>query len=412
MENECKSTKKWLLILIAIYFVIGIIAVFKYGDSNLLGSLEKPDNDDVRYIRSGWTLLNTGKLTYHSTNTSTIYIMPGLTFTLAFFMAIFGKLSGVIAFRIFQVFLQAISLYLIFLIGRKAFNAKTGLFAVFIDILYMAEYFVPTLVLTETIFKFLLILLIYISMKAISEKKYKYYIWGGVIWGITCLFRPTIAAYPIVILVMWIVKKYKISEMIKYGILVLSIFCLIMTPWWIRNYNTFQRFILLTESSGNPFLKGTYINNNQKKDYMSMKKGKTISENNKNEIETGKKRLKKYVKKHPLQYVYWYTLGKTWYLWRIAFYWNTMFGIHPAVAMIVHVFILLTALYDIFWDFKKKEKEFLFLFIAVAFITIVHLPYFCFERYSYPIMGIMCIFSAHYVDNYLRHLQKNKKSVC
>jgi 4-amino-4-deoxy-L-arabinose transferase-like glycosyltransferase len=62
-------------------------------------------------------------------------MMPGLSYVLAFFMMIFGKLEGITAFRVFQAIIQTASLVLVFLIARKLFNSKVGIIAVIISFL-------------------------------------------------------------------------------------------------------------------------------------------------------------------------------------------------------------------------------------------------------------------------------------
>ena len=401
IKKENKWVKLSLAIILGLFFILNLYSVLKYGNSNYLGSFEKFNNDDVRYIRSAWELIDNGHLIYHKVNEPTVYIMPGLTYTLAFFMKLFGKFGGITAFRVFQALLQMASMYFLFLIGRRIFNSKAAIIGCILNLLYVVEYYVSTLVLTETIFKFLLLLLIYISICAIEEKNKVLYTIGGVIWGFACLIRPTIAAYPIVILVMWIIKKYSINEMIKYTVITTLAFSLIMAPWWIRNYNEFHRFIPLTLSSGNPFLLGTYVNYNMKKDYTPYKSGKTVIETNEIEINTGVYRLKTYGRKEPLKYIYWYTIGKSWYLWAYPFYWNSVFGVSSINITIYHQMILLLGIASTIVLFIKRDKKFIFLFLTILFFNIIYLPYFTFSRYSYPIIPIVCIIGGSGINEIL-----------
>jgi 4-amino-4-deoxy-L-arabinose transferase-like glycosyltransferase len=399
LENEEKRIKQSLFIILALFFIINLGVVIKYGSGNFLGSIEKMDNDDVKYIRSAWTLMDTGKFTYHKVDEPTVYIMPGLTFVLSFFMLIFGKTNGVLAFRIFQVILQTLSIYLLFLIGRKLFNSKIAIVACVLNSLYVAEYFVSTIILTESIFKFLLLLLVYISIYAVEEKKTLYYILGGLVWGITCLFRPTIAAYPIVILIMWLVKKYSFKDMVKYTLITSAVFCVILSPWWIRNYKVYDRFIALTLSTGNPFLQGTYVNYDQTKDYTPYKSRDTVIETNEVEIETGIYRLKTYARKEPLKYLYWYTIGKTIKLWNMPFYWVEVLGVSFVSAEVFHLLIIGTGLYGIIRAFKKKDMDYLVAFLVIAYFNVMHLPYYTFSRYSYPVMPLVMLFSSYVIVN-------------
>jgi 4-amino-4-deoxy-L-arabinose transferase-like glycosyltransferase len=370
----------------------------------MLGSIEKMNNDDVKYIRSAWHLLDTGKLIYNDVNEPTVYIMPGLPYVITFFMSLFGRLSGIVVFRIFQVLLQLFSIYLMFFIGRKAVGSRPAAIACVIDVLYIPEFYAPTLILTESIFKFLVLLLIYVSIYAVEEKKAVYYTLGGIVWGIACLFRPTIAAYPAVILIMWIIKKYSFKDMVKYALITTSIFCAIMCPWWIRNYKTFHRFIPTTLSSGNPFLQGTYINYDQSKDYVSYSMGKDTIERDRNETNTGLYRLKTYGSRHPLRYLLWYTIGKSLYFWGLPFYWKEMLHVYFPAAVLYHFGILLLGIKGTILGLRKSRNS-LIIFLSAAYFNLVHLPYFAFSRYSYPVMPVVIIFAA----NAVYHIIKERK---
>lgn len=401
IRNEERWIKISLLVIIALFFMVNLYATLRYGFANYLGSLQKFNNDDVKYIRSAWEIADKGHFIYSNVDEPTVFIMPALPYTLAFFVKIFGKFGGITAFRVFQALLQALSMYLIFLIGRKVFNSKAAVLACFLDSLYIAEYYTTTVILTETLFKFFLLLLVYISLYAIEKNEIVYYIIGGVIWGIACLVRPTIAAFPIVILIMWIIKKYSFKNMVKFTIVTVVMFSIVMSPWWIRNYLVFHRYIPLTLSTGNPFLQGTYINYDQSVDYTPYECGETEIETNQNEINTGLYRLKTYAAKDPLKYAYWYTISKSCSLWDGPFYWNEIFGVNWAAAVTFHYLVLVLGMIEIIRLFIKRNKNFLLLFITVVFFNLIHLPYFTMSRYVYPVMPIMIIIAGYGVYEFI-----------
>lgn len=394
LKNEEKYVRKTLLIVESVFIIISLFSIFKYGNSLLLGSLQKFDNDDVKYIRSAWNLLDNKIISYENIKEPTVYIMPGLTFILSFFMMIFGKFGGITAFKVFQVMLQAASIYLIFLIGRKVFSSRVAITACIIDALYGVELFVSNMVLTEVVFKFLLLFLIYISIYAVEKKKLGYYVVGGIVWAFACLLRPTIAVYPVVILIMWIKNKYKISEIFKYTAVVLGVFCLIMMPWWVRNYKDFSKVILFTKSSGNPFLQGTFINYDQSAGWgVPYVKGKNPLENDQNEINAGFQRLRIYVKKEPIKYFFWYTVGKIFYFWKDPFYWRSIFNIPEKSVVVFHITILILGITEMAKEVRKKVNSF-FLFGTAIFLNIAYLPFYTFGRYSYPCMPLVIIFAG------------------
>ncbi|WP_297421786.1 glycosyltransferase family 39 protein [Clostridium sp.] len=398
--EEDKRIKLGLAILQILFIIVALISIFKHGNSTLLGSLENFDNDDVKYIRSAWNLVENGMLSYEDISKPTVYIMPGLTFILSFFVIIFGKFQAIVVFKIFQVVLQICSLNLIFLIGIKVFNKKAALIACIIDSIYIVEIYAANLILMEVTFKFLILLLIYLSIRAIETKRIKYYALAGIVWSFCCLFKPTIAVYPLVILVVWIKGGYKLKEMVKYASIVVGIFCIVMSPWWVRNYNNFNMFIPFTKSSGNPFLQGTFVNYDQSNGWgVDYKTSENLIQKDEYEIETGIERLKIFGKEEPLKFIYWYTLGKTFYFWYEPFYWDKILGISYGWAFFEHYLILITAIIGMINNFKTGKWDLKKQIIALSIIVmnVVYLPYYTYSRYAYPIMPLMIIFSGDYV---------------
>ncbi|MBL4935544.1 glycosyltransferase family 39 protein [Clostridium sp. YIM B02515] len=418
LKNESRKTKVILSVILAVFFAVTMFTIFHYGNSTLLGSVETYNNDDVKYIRSAFTLLSTGNLTYKAPSSPTVFIMPGLPYVLSFFMGIFGTWEGVTAFRVFQAILQTASLLLVFFIGRKAFNSRVALLAVLLNALYIPEVWVSNIIITETIFKFFFLMLIYFCLYAVEEKKLKYYILGGIFWGLSALFRPPIAAFPIVILIMWIKKKYKIGEIIKYTIVVSTIFVLIMSPWWLRNYRLYDKFIPFTASSGNPMLQGTYIHYNDKDgsdayiDSSSFKYSDDEQENNKVETDIAKLRMKTLIPKEPFKYLYWYTIGKTFINWILPFYLKEILGINHVLAALYHFILLCLAVRGTIFHIRKTKENYSFYLIlySVIYTNCIYLPFYCYSRYMYPAMPLV-ILPASFMVFEIRQKMKIKNAL-
>ncbi len=397
IKNEKKWIKITLLVIIILSFAVNLYVIFSYGDYFLLGSMEKLNNDDVRYIRTAHVLLDKGILVDLDVNTPTVSEMPGHAILLASLLKLFGDTGGITAFRVFQAVLQAFCVFLIFLICREVFNSRIGVLASFADVLYIPEISSVGLILTEIEFKFCLLLLVYISIFAVKTRQMKYYVSGGILWGFTCMFRPTIALFPAVILVMWLIYKYTFREILKYALSVVLIFSVIMAPWWIRNYIDFNQFIPLTLGSGNPLLLGTYIDYDQTKDFTHYSAQKDAIKTDEVETQTAKYRLKTYFKKYPWQYIRWYTIGKTWHLWRYPFYWKQVLGVSFMTVQQYHRLILLLGTFGMFLCALTKNRPSGFIVFTLLYFTAIHLPYFTFSRYAYPVASLFIILFAYSV---------------
>lgn len=414
LKNENKFIKILLAISCTLLFSLIIFSIFYYGNSTLLGNFYSPNNDDVKFIRSAWILANTGNYTYHKPPAPTAFMMPGLSYTLAFLMKIFGEFGGITALRIVQAVLQVLSLLLIFFIARKLFNSKVAIVSVILDLACIAEIWVPNLVLTETFFKFFVLCLVYFSLYALEENKTKYYVLGGVALALAALFRPTIGLYPVLILIIWIIKKIKFKQALKYTLIVIAAFSLIMSPWWIRNYHVFGRFIPFTMATGNPMYQGTFIYYDQSTkatdglDYKNYNtKDPKLSEFQRNEMEiaASKYRLKNLFPKEPFKFIYWYTIEKGWTQIRAPFYWRgETFGVSTSSAKKYHQILLLLGTLGIIIYLKSKNKNILAVLpvTLIIYFILVYLPFYTMGRYFYPAMPYLIIFAAYFIISILK----------
>lgn len=415
ITDEKRWVKITLMVLLAVFFALCISSYLIYGDSTLLGSFDKMDNDDVKYLRSAWTLLETGRFTYLYPERDTVFIMPGLTAVLAFFVKLFGRYP-ILPFKIFQGMLMTFGLYVFFLIARRIFHAKAGLIGVGLMILYLPNIYVTNLLMTETIFAVLFLLLFYTAMYAIETKQMRYYIGGGILLGGMVLFRPTILPFPAVIFCVWLIKKYKVREMVRFGVPVILIVCAMLSPWWIRNYVLFDRFIPLTLASGNPMLQGAFIHYDQSVkategiDYYNIIKqtrpdidlerfGKDEIVTDAVEREMVNIRFREAMMKDPGPYIKWYTLGKTYENFKQPFLWKALFGVSLRRNVVYHWILLLSGIagFLLFALLQRKQKKpyFWMLLLSVLYFNGSHLPFYCFARYVYPIMPLVIMCSAY-----------------
>ena len=202
--------------------------------------------------------------------------------------------------------------------------------------------------------------------------------------------------FPAVILLLWLLYRYSFKEMAKYTLMTAAVFSVIMAPWWVRNYLAFDRFIPMALASGNPFLQGTYIDYDQTRNFMGYPSNPDAIAMDRIEMETGRLRLKTYFRQSPWEYIRWYTLGKTKHLWRFPYYWKEVFGIPFNTVARLHTILLKLALLGALAAFAGgRRREIAPLFLTLAYFTVIHLPYFTFARYAYPVMPIVILFSAY-----------------
>ena len=285
--------------------------------------------------------------------------------------------------------------------------------------------FVAKTILTEAPTYTCFLIVMYLVIWGTEKKKKSYFITAGIMWGISVMFRPTMLALPAVIFVYWLLKKVKFSKMVIYGLCALVPLICIMTPWVVRNYNTFDRFIPLTLSSGNPKLQGTFMwyseeSTRESLDAIDTSDLANIRYENKEmtEDEVQNKMANKVfaynIKNHTWKYIFWFTIGKTIENFVVPHMWHPLFYGNYMPSYIYHGMIVLMFLGSIFW-FKKTKRytpEILFLMITVLLFNCMHLPYYCFPRYMYPIMCFIIMVDAHMLGTlWDKHKNRNNKDV-
>lgn len=148
--------------------------------------------------------------------------------------------------RVVQCILSALTCLLIFFIGGKVFNdKKVGIIAASISIFYPLLIFSSGLLYVEALFTLFISLSIYYAFRIYDDEKY---IWisilAGLFLGFATLSRPVIFSfYPFLAfwVLMILIKPFK--KRLTAVVLIFSSAILVITPWTIRNYNVFGRFV-------------------------------------------------------------------------------------------------------------------------------------------------------------------------
>ncbi|MFZ5986426.1 MAG: glycosyltransferase family 39 protein [Bacillota bacterium] len=386
-------------------FLIKLILIFKYQNNLTLSS------DDLNYIKSAVVLIKRGIYIFHNLNEPTVFVTPLYPFFLAAIFKVFGfGLFGLQMVRIIQAVISSITIIIIFLLAREFFNTKIALISSFLASFYIPNIVTVGYMLTETIFTMLLCLLIYLSIIFGKKPGVVRLLILALVWTAATLCRPTIALYPVMLFIyLFFYRKMKLLDMVKYGTVMFIVFMIIMSPWWIRNYLEYGEFIPLAASSGNPMLQGTYIDYKQTPEnivYYSL--GKNAFETNKTEVAVSKMRIKQGFIEDFWGYLKWYTLGKTYLFWFTAFYWKQFFNISSVYVIWFHYVIIISAFLGITVLLFKKISKYILLISVILYFNVVHCVYMAFDRYAFPLISLLSVFSAYFIYliyNFVREIK-------
>ncbi|RCW47610.1 dolichyl-phosphate-mannose-protein mannosyltransferase [Paenibacillus prosopidis] len=402
-----------LIVIILLVFAISTASVLYHGDHFLLGSYEKLNNDDVKYVNSAKILLNKHTLAYNSGEAPSAFIMPGMPLILSGFMLIFGQDNdAVIAFRVLQAALQALSIYLIFVIANHLFNCRAAIIACIASALYLPDYFSSGVILSETLFRTIFILLICFCILALKSNQTKHYVIAAVLVGLACYFKPHAILFPIVLFILWLVNRVSWKTIIKHTTVISVTLILLLCPWWIRNYATFDEFIPFTKSAGNPMLLGALIHNaappqaffDAHPEYTGGRDS-LFTGSDADMAETTKKIVQFGFKEQPLQYLQWYTIEKLKGLYLGPYYWKTVFGIPGSLVTVYHILFVAIGgaglLLMLIQAIRQRKQQYLLLLLTFAYFTVIYVPFVAFSRYGYPNVFIIFLCAAYVVDRAL-----------
>ncbi|WP_055106159.1 ArnT family glycosyltransferase [Paenibacillus ihumii] len=412
-----RGVKFYLFGLMAFVGIASCAIVLIYNDYFFLGDPLRPNNDDVKYIQTARLLLNEGVLAYNTGDKPSAFIMPGLPLILAGFMAMFGQEDGgVIAYRLYQCVLQVLSIYLIFWLGKRIFNTRVALIACTISALYLPDYFSSGVILSETTFRTLLLLLLCVTIVALERNTARYYILLGVLTAAAAYFKPHASLYPAVFLILWWRHRVPWRLMLKYALLMAGTYVILLMPWWIRNWLTFHEFILFTNSGGSPFLLGTRIRWQLPpagffEAYPQYDPQTLFQGSDRLAVQKGLDIIKYGFKHEPLKYLYWYTLGRWVELYFHPFYSRPIWPVTRPVMNVVQIALMAVNMLGIgLAMLKHRWDKLLPLVLALGYFTVIYVPFVAFNRYGYPNMILLILFGSYCIERLIRHFSSYSKN--
>lgn len=390
----------WLALILAVGFVLRIGVIIKYGSDLSLNS------DDMGYVKSALTLLETGMLTYHKAHMPTVHIMPGQSFLLAAIFLVFGKGSfGILMGKLIFISLATFNIFMVYKIGKLVGNKFIGLMSAAMLAVFIPQILTDNLFITETPFMAALFLLVYFSMKLADEpSNWKYFFVLMLSYLAVIMFKATFALYPVVLLVYFILKKYPLKIGLKQFGVAAILLLIVLGPWWARNYVQFGDFIPLTGGGGNPLLLGTYqgagINygdpykdtlNGIKEQYPIEAQDAYFNLKVQNEI--AKERIQIWWADDKESFLRTYLKIKPILQWDTQFYWIEIYGFSKTLINDIHKHIVDWAILSLFavLFMRHRWREYLLLVGIIFYNLGMNSVYYAFPRYNQPLMFILFI---------------------
>lgn len=375
------------------FAAIALIVLFSlfirvYYASNII---HPPLSYDARnYDAMARQFLGKGFLAYAS-DSPNAYVTPGYPLFLA---AVYKAATSVGAnpigtVRIIQVILEAAITLLIYLVAKQFTGPVPAVLSAFFYSVYLISMWVPTLILTETLYTFLFVLYLHIQLTSVRSGRDSLSFITGMVFALAILVRPA-AAPVLVIPYICLYMQTRDRALFRKFILALSGFTVVMLPWWVRNAVVLKKFIPFA-TQADPLLRGTYPYG--------------IGEETipyENQMGVAIKRIIDGFRTQPVTYIKWYTFGKFDYLYFKLFYYVDRSMDALRFLLPLHYVYVLSGWARVVFSVRRRALRLLSLYIIC--ITLIHLVFVATPRYSYPVMPFLIILSSDTIYSICSHI--------
>ena len=269
--------------------------------------------DEIKYNEKAENLLKNG--TYGS-----VEFAPGEPFFIFGIYKLFGE--SIIAVRIAEALLGALSCIFLFILGNYLFSFGVGLTSAVIMSFYPFYIFSVGTLFPIVLFLFFLLILFIFLYKMAETGQWGYSLVSGILMGIETLVIPTIIfMFPVFFLWLYIMLKKTFLGKIGLLLLVFLAFGMTVFPWSYSNTKKMGKFILVTSESGHALWQGNneYFDgfsrlgpNDIPPELVQLLKGKSINEQD----QIYRKEAIKFITSHPKQFIILY-IKKFINFWRI-----------------------------------------------------------------------------------------------
>lgn len=163
------------------------------------------------------------------------------------------------AVRLCQILLSLGTLLLVYDLGARLFCKRIGLWAAGWYALYPSLILYCGLILTETLFTFLLVLFLWMLSRAVDHGSWRRLLIAGVILGLAALTRSVLWLFsvPLGLLLLFYWPGSVVRRITAAAVLAIA-FAMTLAPWAIRNTLLEDTFVAVDTMGGRNLMMGNY----------------------------------------------------------------------------------------------------------------------------------------------------------
>jgi 4-amino-4-deoxy-L-arabinose transferase-like glycosyltransferase len=330
----------------------------------------------------------------------TAWAAPVYPYVIAAAFKIFGVYTPASAFAMlsFNSLFASLTCWTLYRIGTRVFGESVGrrsawTWAVFPYVVYW-----PVRIIWEVSFStFLLSLALWLTIRMADRSRRRDWILYGLLWGLVLLTSPTLVVLLPFFLVWLIYHRPRGWPRISGVALSLLLMTASITPWTVRNYRVFGRWMLIRDNlplelheSNNQASSGLWTRREHPgNDPEAMRRFRELGEIG--FMDEKKAEVRKFIGDHPGEFL-WFSLERIWYFWAAPPQTVILHGYDLGVAR--HVEFLLEALFSIAGLVVMFGQRSPYAWLFACLLLVYPLPYYLvnpFQRYKHPIETVMLL---------------------
>lgn len=306
---------------------------------------------------------------------------------------LFGQ--SLLPVRLFQAILGAVTCVLLFRLGRSMFGRVAGVCAALVATVYPFFVFYTSLVLSETLFILLLVLLVTLLWRLRVRSSWWVALIAGIVFGLAVLTRPSMLLLLPLSLVLHSVGKQPRGTIARLALLLVG-FCGTMAPWVCRNYRVVGKFVPTTLQVG----ASLYESNSPDGDG-----GPAMDRIRWPEAAKGLSEYERdrYLLKQSIEFIMsdWRRFGRLC-RHRCKRFWNVLPNFsgyrswqYCALSVASYAPVLVLGIIGVLLSLRRRGFATVLLLLPVAYFAALHAVFVGSTRYRTPVMPMVMLFAGH-----------------
>ncbi|MCL4303442.1 MAG: glycosyltransferase family 39 protein [Anaerolineae bacterium] len=301
----------------------------------------------------------------------------------------------------------------LFFMARYLFPQKPGVavLAVLIYAFYLPAIWVSYPAYSEPIFTLLLMLHLLTMLHLLNRPSLGRAALAGLWLGLAALSRPIALIFPALVFGLMMLQYRRFGLMLKYFGLLAVTFAVVLSPWIIRNYLTFNAFIPSTTLGGVNLLwehyyldTSDYLRHLAPENVIEAEMERVLKARGDNPANYDVVSLDKFYSQEAVSRILHYpgrylvlSANRFLYLW---FYDDfverpdTHSWFETLVVAVPHAALLIMLVIGFIWERRVRTLQFMPLYLSILFFTLVHVLTHAQPRYIVPVMPLVILLAA------------------